>query len=134
MTTQEMDAIFNGTAATINAAQNVCNALASGANDVKNIVENSRRNQTGYNNGGYVNDAYNQQPVTYSYGYADNGYNGYPGYGNYYNNSGMGYPNGDPDYYAGFSDPSYGNTGAPVPPAIGSNGNINPGPSGVNWF
>ena len=129
--TEYLDAVFNGTGTVINTAQNVCDAIAAGVNDVKNIMDNSRRNQPPMmcNNYGGYNDGQNQ-PVTYPYGYSDNCYNNYYGYPNS-NGMGMRSPNNDPDYYAGFTDPGYGNMGATVP--NGSFGNSR-GPKGGAWL
>ena len=129
--TEYLDAVFNGTGTVINTAQNVCDAIAAGVNDVRNIRDNSRRNQPPMmcNNYGGYNDGQNQ-PVTYPYGYSDNGYNNYYGYPNS-NGMGMRSPNNDPDYYAGFTDPGYGNMGATVP--NGSFGNSR-GPKGGAWL
>lgn len=104
----DLDAIFNGTASVINTAQNVCGAVIGGINDIKNVVDNSRRNAPPAPQMSYV------QPVTYEYGYADygTGYNPY-GYSNFpgtYNTNMMAMsPNGQVGY-PGFSNPMYGMT------------------------
>ena len=74
--TEFLDAVFGGTKAVLNTAQNVAGAFAQGVNDVSNIMGNSRRNQMGpqYTNG-YGNGV--NMPVTYPYPYSDT-----PTYGN----------------------------------------------------
>ena len=119
----DLDAIFNGAGAVINSTANVCGAIANGVNDVRNIVDASRRNQQMPNGYGY---GYTQ-PVTYGYGYADNS----TGYG-YQSTGYTNYPNQSPSTgYVGFTDPGYGSLGS-------VNNNMNPNgfysvPSGGAW-
>ena len=107
----DLDAIFNGAGAVINSTANVCGAIANGVNDVRNIVDASRRNQ--------------QMPN--GYGYADNS----TGYG-YQSTGYTNYPNQSPSTgYVGFTDPGYGSLGS-------VNNNMNPNgfysvPSGGAW-
>ncbi len=108
--TEFLDAVFGGTKAVLNTAQNVAGAFAQGVNDVNNIMDNSRRNQMGpqYTNG-YGNGV--NMPVTYPYPYSDT-----PTYGN------MMMPmNSEPDFYPGFTDPGYGVVGGNVPNTSSSN-------------
>ncbi len=96
MNAADLDAIFNGAGVAINAAQNITSAIAGGINDVRNVMDNSRRNSNVYPQQNYQNF----QPVTYGYAYSDNGYN-YGGFVNYNNqNMNVGYP--------GFTNPNYG--------------------------
>lgn len=122
---KDLDMIFNGTGAVINTAQNVCDALSSGVNDVRNVVENSRRNM-GVSNGYGYNYNYNQT-VTYPYGYSDNSYpvynqNGFASLGSNPTSPTTGYP--------GFTDPGYG---AMSGPGQSYNFGNNNGPVGGAW-
>ena len=120
LSSQDLDAIFNGTGAVINTAQNITSAIAGGVNDIQNIMDNSRRNATMPQ----PQMSY-QQPVTYGYPYADNGYNynGFSGYNNYQQGQmNVGYP--------GFTNPNYG-------ALIGGNytpSNPFDSPKGGNWY
>ena len=102
MSSQDLDAIFNGTGAVLGAAQTVTSAVASGINDVRTIVDSSRRNAGVFPQQSYPNYSSPMQPVTYGYPYADNGYS-YNGYVNYQNN-----PNMQAGGYPGFTNPNYG--------------------------
>lgn len=117
----DLDAIFNGASVAVSTAQNICGAVTSGINDIRNVVDDSRRNipvgspqYSGY-----------RQPVTYGYGYGDTnnypGYNGYPstGYGN--NTIGQANMGG----YPGFYNPGYGN--------VVTSGSMFGGPVGGAW-
>jgi hypothetical protein len=102
MTSAEMDAIFNGAATVISTTQNVCNSVASGINDIKGALDNSRRNQVMPN----MQMNVCTQPVTYGYGYADTVNN------NNFGNSLSIYNNPlqptTPTGYVGFTNPAYG--------------------------
>lgn len=126
-----LDAIFNGTGAVVTTAQNVCNAFANGVNDVKNIMDNSRRNQPSMS--GMANEGY-PRVVTYPYAYSDNGSRNAYGNSLYPTNGYNGLPmNGnDPDYYPGISNPRYGYLG--TAPTQGMFGNNNNGPDGSAWL
>lgn len=111
----DLDAIFGGANAVLNTSQNVCNAFTNGINDVRNAIDNSRRNQP-FPNQQQMTYA---QPVSYDYGYAD--YNGYNNMG--YNSLGynsLGYNNPMmsqqvPSGYVGFTNPAYGMNGSGIP-------------------
>ena len=138
LTMQDMDAIFNGAGAVVDAAQNVVGAVSSGINQIQGALDNSRRNAPmPQNNQPFYGNNY--QSVSYGYGYSEPTYmmpnmmysmpmnttapfasmvspgyslsqnNVYPNYMN------PAYPqqmpmNNSPSYY-GFSDPGYGNLG-----------------------
>jgi len=118
----DMDMLFSGANAALNAAQNTIGAVTAGINDVRQFMGDSRRNvpnqpQMG---GGYA------QPVTYGYGYGDSGpyqtQNPYSTYGGY-NSHGSGFfmNNRMNNYggYEGFTNPGYGTaTGMGVMPSM----------------
>lgn len=116
----DLDAIFNGAGTVLTTTQNVTNAIASGINEVKGLMDNSRRS--------YQAPVQQQtyQPVTYGYGYGENNYNGYPGY------PGMSYnPNQQMNVgYPGFTNPGYGNMTGYSPVGQG----FTPGPQGGAWY
>lgn len=119
----DLDAIFNGAGTVLTTTQNVTNAIASGINEVRGLMDNSRRSYQAPPQQQY-------QPVTYGYGYGENNYNGYPGYqGMSYN----GYPNnGNMNVgYPGFTNPGYGNMGG-YPQNNG--GGFTSGPQGGAWY
>ena len=117
----DLDAIFNGASSVINTTQNITQAIANGVNDVHNIMDTSRRSIQMSQPSNY------QAPVTYGYGYSDNGYPGYNGMGyNYYNQNQYQMNTG----YAGFTNPNYGSTAG----SYYQNGFNVSGPQGGAWF
>ena len=134
VTAADIDAIFDGASAVVDATQNIVGAVSSGVNQVQNAFDNSRRN-TGQNNmnngGGYPVYSGNYQPMNYGYGYSEQMYQQSPAYIGMMNNM----PNQGfvPQYpqqqycvtnvptapiingYYGFSDPGYGAVGYGYP-------------------
>ena len=152
-TSSDIDAIFEGAGAVVDATQNIMGAVSNGVKQVQNTFDNSRRNaapSTGGNNG-YA--AY-YQPSNYGYGYAEpTGYpqqygimpqlgtstcsvpqffpnmgtNPYQPYIPTFNGLGqMTQPNMYNVGYYGFSDPGYGSGGF-------NNGGNNPGGRGGSF-
>lgn len=129
MTTQELDAIFNGAGAVVTGLQTVTNAVGASINEVQNAFDGSRRNtlSTGYPTGhGY-------QPLpSYGYGYEDNQY---PQYGYPYPSmmGGMNPNQNGFDYgYQGFTNPMYGTGCGSYQPTTGSYLPFD-GPKGGAW-
>ena len=136
----DMDAIFNGAGAVVDATQNVIGAISNGINQVQGAFDGSRRSVPAQPTNGY--NYY--QPVTYGYGYG--GYGGYvdmvnnmppqgiippqyqqqPSFGSMHQqiySPSPTYPmtNGYCGYY-GFSDPGYGSNGGGYVPPNGQKG------------
>lgn len=86
-TTSDMDMFFSAANSTLNSIHGLANACID--------LSESRRNAAPGQPNSY------RQPISYGYGYADNGSNPYNMFGNVQNNTG----------YPGFSNPAYGNPG-----------------------
>ena len=137
ITAADVDAIFDGASAVVDATQNIVGAVSSGVNQVQNAFDNSRRNMgpNNANNGGYPSGYGYPQPMNYGYGYAEPTYpQSYVPMMNGINPPQFQMPNsyGAPSYqmgqslqpqmqptypamagYYGFSDPGYGTSGYP---------------------